>query len=79
MADAVLVRNAGQKGLGVFATRSFRTGEPILRFRGRVVRHEELPRLTTWEREHLAELCAETYQVLPAPRCYLNHSCAECS
>ena len=46
-----------------------------MRFRGRVLHERELAGLTDWEREHLGELTEDTYQVLPPPRCYLNHSC----
>ena len=76
MADDVLVGDSGPKGNGVFAARSFRAGDSILRFKGRVVQRDEVPRLSAWEREHLAELTSETYQVLRRPRCYVNHSCA---
>jgi SET domain-containing protein len=75
MDDAVVVGEAGGKGLGVFAARAFEPGELILRFQGRVVHRDDLAALTPWEREHLGELTAATYQVLPPPRCYLNHAC----
>jgi hypothetical protein len=72
---AVVVGDAGHKGLGGFAARPFRAGQVLLRFRGRVVHRDELPALTPWEGEHLGELTQDTYQVLPPPRCYLNHAC----
>ena len=71
----VAVRETCDKGKGVFALRDFQQGDLILQFRGRIVHRDELTMLTPWEREHLGELTADTYQVLPAPRCYLNHSC----
>ncbi len=74
-AAAVVVGDAGPKGLGGFAARPIRRGAVILRFRGRVVPRDELPSLTSWEGEHLGELTRDTYQVLPPPRCYLNHAC----
>jgi hypothetical protein len=77
MNAAVEVRNAGPKGRGVFALRPFERGAVILQFeRGRVVHVDQLATLTSWEREHLGELSADTCQVLPVPRCYLNHACA---
>jgi hypothetical protein len=77
LGGSVEVREAGAKGRGVFAARDFAPGELVLRFeRGRVVRVEEVAALPAWEREHLGELTARTCQVLPAPRCYLNHACA---
>ena len=75
MDDPVIVKEAGEKGKGVFARRGFHAGDCILRFRGRVVHRDELAALTPWEREHLGELTAETYQILPRPRCYINHAC----
>jgi hypothetical protein len=75
-ADGVRVGDAGHTGRGVFTAEPFRAGERILGFQGRVVHRQDLAGLTTWEREHLGEVTAETYQVLPEPRCYLNHACA---
>ncbi len=74
--ESVAVREAGGKGQGLFATRDFRQGELILRFKGRAVHRDDFYTLTSWEREHLGEITVDTYQVLPIPRCYLNHSCA---
>lgn len=76
MAEDVVVGDAGHKGKGVFAARDFRKGELIMPFEGRVVHRDELSSLTPWELEHLGELTADTFQVLPSPRCYLNHGCA---
>ncbi|HEY8291174.1 MAG TPA: SET domain-containing protein, partial [Thermomicrobiales bacterium] len=59
----------------IFALRDFHPGDCILRFQGRIVHRDALAALTPWEREHLSELSAETYQILPGPRCYLNHAC----
>jgi hypothetical protein len=48
----------------------------IIQFeRRRVVHLDQLSTLTPRDREHLGELTADTCQVLPAPRCYLNHAC----
>jgi len=78
MADAngVEVRAAGAKGLGVFARRAFEVGEAVfVATPGRIVHLSEVPHLDPWEYEHLTELTADTYEVLTAPRCYLNHAC----
>jgi SET domain-containing protein len=72
----VEVRAAGAKGLGVFALRDFRAGEFIFRRRhGRVVRNDEIDRLTADEQRHLCELDWQTSAVLLPPGCYLNHAC----
>lgn len=70
------VREAPGKGRGVFAERRFANGELIMRFEsGPVVDRAGLPRLSGWEREHLAEVGVGLWRVLPEPRCYLNHAC----
>lgn len=76
MIGDVVVADAGRKGKGVFARRSFRKGEFIFRRRyGRVVRSGDLRSLTAEERRHLCELDFERSAVVLAPGCYLNHSC----
>src|SRR5262244_3102805 len=73
--DAI-VKDAGDKGKGVFALRDFAKGEFIFRRRhGRVVRNEEIAALSKEDQRHLCELDWETSAVLLAPGCYLNHSC----
>lgn len=70
------VRDAGVKGQGVFALRSFQRGEFIFRRRhGKVVKNTEIASLCEEERRHLCELDFETSAVLLPPGCYLNHSC----
>ena len=76
MRTDIEVRDAGTKGKGVFALRSFRRGEFIFRRRhGRVVKDSGIPSLAEEERRHLCELDFETSAVLLPPGCYLNHSC----
>jgi SET domain-containing protein len=72
----VEVREAGAKGLGVFAKRDFAPGEFIFRRRhGRVVRNEAIGSLPEEDRRHLCELDWQTSAVLLPPGCYLNHAC----
>lgn len=76
MIKDIVVRNAGPKGQGIFALRSFRKGEFIFRRRhGRVVPNRNLARLSAEERRHLTELDFETSAVLLPPGCYRNHFC----
>ena len=76
MIGDVEVRDAGVKGLGVFARRSFEVGEFIFRRRHvRVVGGDELPLLSAEDRIHLCELDVDRFAVLAPPGCYLNHSC----
>jgi hypothetical protein len=72
----VEVREAGAKGRGVHARRSFAQGEFIFRRRHtRVLAEAELPTISKWERIHLCELGFDRFGVLAPPGCYLNHSC----
>ena len=72
----VAVRDAGRKGLGVFALRAFRKGEFIFRRRhGRIVANASIRSLSREDRRHLCELDYTRSAVLLPPGCYLNHSC----
>jgi SET domain-containing protein len=72
----VEVRDAGAKGCGVYARRTFEQGEFIFRRRHtRILRAADLDRATDWERIHLCELGFDRFGVLAPPGCYLNHSC----
>ena len=76
MIGDVEVREAGARGRGVFARRSFAAGEFLFRRRHtKVVTSAELPHATEWDRVHLCELGWDRYAVLGPPGCYLNHSC----
>jgi SET domain-containing protein len=76
MISDIAVGNAGQKGLGVFALRTFGKEEFIFRRRhGRIVRSSDLGLLSDDERRHLCELDFDRSAVLLPPGCYLNHSC----
>jgi hypothetical protein len=72
----VEIREAGTKGLGVFARRGFAEGAFIFRRRHlRIVDGAELALLDDWERMHLCELGFDRFGVLAPPGAYLNHSC----
>jgi hypothetical protein len=72
----IIVKQAGDKGTGVFAQREFRQGEFIFRRRhGQIVRNQDIALLSEDDQRHLCELDWETSAVLLPPGCYLNHSC----
>jgi SET domain-containing protein len=72
----IAVRDAGCKGLGVFALRAFRKDEFIFRRRhGRTVANAGIRSLAREDRRHLCELDYRRSAVLLPPGCYLNHSC----
>jgi hypothetical protein len=72
----VEVREAGAKGKGVFALRSFASGEFIFNRRNaRIVNVRGIAGLTPDELMHMCELDWDRFAVLQPPGCYLNHSC----
>ena len=72
----VEVRDAGSKGLGVYARRAFMEGEFIFRRRHvRTLSSADIEHATEWERIHLCELGFDRFGVLAPPGCYLNHCC----
>ncbi len=76
MIGDIEVREAGRKGLGVFALRDFAAGEFIFRRRlGPPLDAAAIEALPDEDRRHLCELDREHSAVLSAPGCYLTHSC----
>jgi len=72
----IIVKDAGNKGQGVFALRDFAQGEFIFRRRhGRVVHNDEIATLSSDDQRHLCELDWQHSAVLLTPGCYLNHAC----
>ncbi len=72
----VVVKDAGVKGMGVFALRAFEAGDFIFRRRHeRIVSNDDLTSLSDDDRRHLCEIDFERSAVLASPGCYLNHSC----
>jgi hypothetical protein len=76
MITDVIVKDAGPKGLGVFALRDFAPGEFVFRRRyGRILRNQEIGSLSEEDQRHLCELDWDRSAVLLPPGCYLNHAC----
>jgi hypothetical protein len=76
MIDDVEVRQAGSKGLGVFARRDFEAGEFIFRRRhARTLTAAEIVSLSPEDEMHLCELDWDRFAVLAPPGAYLNHAC----
>ncbi len=76
MIEDIVVKDAGDKGRGVFALRGFARGEFVFRRRhGRVVHNRDVASLSKEGQIHLCELDWETSAVLLPLGCYLNHSC----
>jgi len=76
MIGDVTVRDAGPKGLGVFALRAFAEGEFVFRRRnGPAFTAADIPSLSFDDQRHLTELDWDRFAVIHPPGCYLNHSC----
>jgi hypothetical protein len=76
MITDVIVKDAGAKGLGVFALRDFAPGEFLFRRRyRRIVRNQQIGSLSEEDQRHLCELDWDSSAVLLPPGCYLNHAC----
>jgi hypothetical protein len=71
----IIVKDAGNKGKGVFALRDFAPGDFIFRRHGKVIQNSDIPQLSSEDQLHFCELDWETSAILLAPGCYLNHSC----
>lgn len=76
MISDVEVRDAGNKGRGVFARRAFAPGEFIFRRRhARIVDGAGIAALSAEDQMHLCELGWDRFAVLAPPGAYLNHAC----
>jgi SET domain-containing protein len=72
----VIVKDAGNKGRGVFSLRDFTKGEFLFRRRYKgVIPNREISQLSEEDQRHLCELDWDTCAILLPPGCYLNHSC----
>jgi SET domain-containing protein len=71
-----MVKEAGNKGKGVFALRDFAKGEFLFRRRyKRVISYHEISPLSEEDQRYVCEFDWNTSAILLAPGCYLNHSC----
>lgn len=76
MIKDVVVKDAGNKGKGVFALRDFARGDILFRRRySRVVRNSKLAQLSEEDQRHKDELDWEFSVIMLPPGCYINHSC----
>jgi SET domain-containing protein len=76
MMTDVVVKEAGNKGKGVFALRGVAKGEFLFRRRyQRVISYHEISQLSEEDQRHVCELDWKTCAILLPPGCYLNHSC----
>lgn len=75
----VEVRPAGAKGVGLFATRAFRTGEIVSGFGGHVMSLEDFEQLPEHQQTHSLQISDSLFMVCPdegEPADFFNHSCA---
>jgi SET domain-containing protein len=76
MITDVEVRQTPDKGLGVFALRSFRPGDFIFRRRhGSALTAVDVANLSTDDRAHVTRLDLDRFARVLPPGAYLNHAC----
>ena len=72
------LRDAGRKGLGIFAVQALGRGETVAGFGGQVVGRDEFDRLEQDRRAHSIQIDTELFLVSPPvldPADCVNHSC----
>jgi hypothetical protein len=74
MGSSTVEVGAGPLGRGVFATQSFRPGQPILLFSGPVLKHDEVLALGG-DRAYALQIGPDQYLDTMPPGRYANHSC----
>ncbi len=63
-------------GKGLFVLKDFAKGEKVYSYKkGRIVKAEDLHKLTKEENEHLDKVGKNEYEIIAPPGCYINHSC----
>lgn len=73
-----VLRDAGRKGLGIFALEPIARGETVAGFGGQVFERDDFDRLDHERRSHSIQIDADLYLVSPEelePADYANHSC----
>jgi len=77
MNDFIEIKPSPKHGKGLFALKDFSAGEAVFVLKpGRVVNHEEIGRLSRFEKMHLDQIGNNQYEIIEPPGCYANHSCA---
>ena len=72
----VEVKDAGRKGLGLFALQSFKKGEAVHSFKsGTLLTRAEIEKLSRIEKEYLDQIGDNAFEVIEPPARYVNHSC----
>ena len=73
------LRDAGRKGLGIFAASPIGRGETVAGFGGQVYERSEFDRLDSHRRAHSIQIDTDLFLVIPGdhlePADYANHSC----
>lgn len=69
-------RKSEISGKGLFALENFAKGDKIYSYKkGRIVKANDIQKLTKEENEHLDKIGKDKYEIISAPGCYINHSC----
>ena len=72
----IIVKNAGKKGKGVFATNPIKKGQVVIKWN---IKHElnrdDLRSLSRYDKDHLNYIGRGKYIVMSSPEKFVNHSC----
>ena len=74
MTRSLEVKKSKIDGKGVFAARSFKKGDIVLRWKPLLLKKEEFERISNIEKPFVAQI-GRTFYHLPSPIRYVNHSC----
>jgi len=72
----VVIRETEKKGKGIFATRNFKKGETVLKFKIRPITKEQAKKLSKDDKNHLGYAGEGRYFVMRPPERFMNHSCS---
>ncbi len=75
MRKDVVVKKSRLSGMGVFAARSFKKGEVVMRWNPLTINKEDLKKLSRKERRYINHPAPGKYFLMQPPERYVNHSC----
>ncbi len=71
----IVIKKSKIHGKGVFANKNFKKGEIILKWKPKVLKKQEIEKLSDKEKRCLYRNSNRDYFLMQAPEKYINHSC----
>lgn len=75
MIKDISVRKSEIHGKGVFANRDFKKGELILKWKPKVLKKEDLKKISKKEEQYIFHAGGDVYFLKQTPERFVNHSC----